>query len=107
MACLADILSLLDPQRRLRGVAVRTPHTLRLRSAELTATLEAYRELVQTLGARPTSVIIGHAQNLLRPCHDPQGGTAADRRTDVESLLRTGGLLCFDSFGCEWMLAGA
>ncbi len=34
--CLADIHSLLDPQRRLRGVAVRTPHTLRLSSAGLT-----------------------------------------------------------------------
>lgn len=36
MGCLADIWSLLDPQRRLRGVAVRTPHTLCLRSAGLT-----------------------------------------------------------------------
>lgn len=36
MGCLADIRSLLDPQRRLRGVAVRTPHTLCLRSAGLT-----------------------------------------------------------------------
>ncbi len=36
IGCLADICSLLDPQRRLRGVAVRTPHTLCLRSAGLT-----------------------------------------------------------------------
>ena len=34
--CLHDILELLDPQRRVHGVAVRTPHTLVLRNVGLT-----------------------------------------------------------------------